>query len=556
MKPGEWSQEGQFQLAGYRVDPAALRVSAAGVENRLEAKAMQVLLYLSEHAGRVVPRAELEARLWPGRIVTEDAVTNAIAKLRKALGDDARHPRVIETVPKRGYRLIAEVAPLPEALGRSGRGGSDSAYRPRPGVASWALALLSLLLVLGAGWWWLARTGPPPAKPAVAVLPFANLGPSPEQDYFANGITADLITDLSKLSGLLVIAPNSVFAYRDAEAGPGEISAELAVDYLVTGSVQRSGERLRVNVRLIEAPVEHALWGERYDVDIQQLFEVQDRIAAAVVSALEVELAPGERERLARRSTASIAAYDHYLKGFEEHGRRSKEQNRSAKWEFERAIALDPGFARAYAGLAMVHSREAIDGWTETPADSLEEAAALAEQAARLDPGLPQVHFVAGQVGLFQRRHLAAIEAAETAIAIDPNYADAYALSAWILSYAGRPDQAMARLQQAMRLNPRPPASYLEVLGEIQFVQGRYGESAATFQRVLSINPEYDRARMWLAAALAHAGDTEGAEWEAAELQVARPDFSLGRLAYAFPFKDARKLEWLAHGLRKAGLPK
>ncbi len=201
MKPEDWSRENPFQLAGYQVDPSALRVSAGGVEHRLEAKAMQVLVYLSEHAGRVVTRAELEAQLWPGRIVTEDAVTNAIAKLRKAFGDDARHPRIIETVPKRGYRLIAEVAPLPEEPGQSGRGGSDSAHRPRPGAASWALALLSLLLALGAGWWWLARTEPSPAKPAVAVLPFANLGPSPEQDYFANGITADLITDLSKLSG-------------------------------------------------------------------------------------------------------------------------------------------------------------------------------------------------------------------------------------------------------------------------------------------------------------------------------------------------------------------
>ncbi len=552
-----------FEVAGCRVEPPSLRVTRAGEHLRLEPKAMQVLVYLVAHRGTVVSRRDLEAHLWPGMVVTEDAVTNAIAKLRRAFGDDARHPRVIETVPKVGYRLIAAVEPANDAHEQAevlsspgtrieGRGRGAGVYR--------VAAAILILLAFG-GWWFLGGEGAPPGrpgplsgKPAVAILPFENLGASPEQDYFANGITADLITDLSKVSGLLVIAPGTVFAYRNTGAGPGEISAELDVDYVVSGSVQRSGERLRVNVQLIEAPLERALWAERYDGALDDIFEVQDRITAAVIAALEIELAPPERALLARRPTASIAAYDHYLRGLEDHGHRTRDQNLSARNQFRRAIELDPSFARAYAGLALTHSRDAIDGWTETPLGSLARAADLAQKAAGMDPSLAQVHFVSGQVDLFRRRHVQAVEATERAIRVDPNYADAYALRAWILNYAGRPDKALASMERAMRLNPRPTASYLEVLGEIRFVQGRYEEAIALFEEVLDINPNYMRARMWIAAALAQAGSEDRAEWEVMELLVLNPDLRLARLEFAFPFKDPLERDAVLHGLRKAGL--
>jgi TolB-like protein/DNA-binding winged helix-turn-helix (wHTH) protein/Tfp pilus assembly protein PilF len=553
-----------FEVAGCRVEPSILRVTRAGVHARLESKAMQVLVYLVEHAGRVASRSELEQHLWPGRVVTEDAVTNAIAKLRRVFGDDARQPLVIETVPKIGYRLIAQVMPIGEVDERARASSIPTTHTEgrawRPSAPWVAGAILVLLLLVGI-WGFLGkdeapvdRTGPLSGKPAVAILPFENLGASPEQDYFANGITADLITDLSKVSGLLVIAPGSVFVYKDSGARPKQISAELDVDYVVLGSVQRSGDRLRVNVLLMEASAERALWGERYDGAMDDIFEVQDKITAAVILALEIELAPTERAVLARRPTASIAAYDYYLRGLEDHGHRTKEQNLSAREHFRRAIDLDPSFARAYAGLALTHSRDAIDGWTVTPSRSLEQAANLADKAAEMDPSLPQVHFVTGQVDLFRRRHVQAIEAAQRAIQVDPNYADAYALSAWILNYAGRPVKALASMEMAMRLNPRPTASYLEVLGEIRFAQGQYAESVSLFERVLDINPNYTRARMWIAAALAHAGSRDRADWEATELLVLSPDFTLTRLEFAFPFKDPLKLDVLLDGLRKAGL--
>jgi len=393
------------------------------------------------------------------------------------------------------------------------------------------------------------------ARPSVAVLPLENLGESPEEDYFANGITADLITDLSKVEGLLVIAPGSVFAYESSDARPHKVAADLEVGYVVVGSVQRLGNRLRINTQLIEATEERALWGERFSGSVDDLFDIQDKIAGAVLAALQVELAPSERASLADRPTASVLAYDYYLRGFEEHGRRDDENNRAARNHFRKAVEIDPDFARAYAGLALTYSREAIDGWTPTPSRSLERAADFARTALRMDPSIPQVHFVTGQVELFQGNHLAAVESARRAIESDPNYADAYALQAWVLSYSGRTREALSSLQIAMRLNPRPPASYLEILGEIQFVEHAYDESAATFRRVLYINPDYTRARMWSAAALARAGSSETASWEVLELLAATPSLSIGRLKFSFPFKDPRVLEELMQGLRMAGLP-
>jgi TolB-like protein/DNA-binding winged helix-turn-helix (wHTH) protein/Tfp pilus assembly protein PilF len=556
---------GRFRVGEFLVDPSALRVRRDGEDARLEAKVMQVLVYLAQNAGRVVSRTELEQQVWPGRVVTEDSVTAAIAKLRRALADDAHAPRVIETIPKSGYRLIADVAPV------SGNGDgsipvpASALSRKRLGrrsAALWAAALLTTLL-LAAGTWRLlqpnqvspARSGPLSDRPAVAVLPFANLGAAPEQDYFANGITADLITDLSKLQALLVIAPGSVFAYDSGQAAARQIARDMQLDYVVVGSVQRIGSRLRINVQLVEAPGERAVWGRRYTAEMNDLFGLQDRISAAVIAALKVKLSPAEQVLLADRPTANVLAYDHYLRGMQDHGTRSLEQNRLARDHFRQAIELDPGFARAYAGLALTYCRDAIDGWTARPRHALQLAAELADRAMDMEPASPQVHFAAGQVALFRQRHAEAIAAADRAIEVEPNYADAHALKAWTLNYAGDSGAALSALEQATRLSPRPPASYLEILGEIQFTQGNDEASASTFQRVLEVNPGYSRARMWNAAALASAGQTDRAEWEIDELLITSPELTRRRLEFAFPYKEAGALDRLLKALRIAGLP-
>jgi len=552
--------EPPFDLAGYHVNPATLRVTRGHQETRLEAKAMQVLVYLVKHAGEVVGRADLERHVWPGLVVTEDSLTNAIAKLRRALHDDARHPRLIETVPKIGYRLMAPLNAIDSVREEAGDAGAMPS-RPARRSRKWVAGLFSLLLlpVLAGVVVMLERSGrlagvPGAQKPTVAILPFENLGMSVEHDYFANGMTSDLITDLSKVSGLSVIAPGSVFAYEDSQATLSDIFNELQAGYVVVGSVQHLGNRFRANVQLMAAPSERAIWAERYEGTLEDLFAVQDQMISALTSALKVELAPLERAILAKRPTTSIAAYDEFLRGLEAHGHRTSDENSSAKLHFRRALSLDPAFARAYAGLAMAFSRDAIDGWTGEPLKALEKAKALADQAAAIDPAIPQVHFITGQVELFRHHHDAAVRATERATAINPNYADAYALRAWILSYAGRTDEALVAMRKALSLNPRPTASYLEVLGEIQFVRGEYAESVKTLQQVLEINPVYMRARMWLITALAHQAQLDEAAWEAAQLKVANPDFSISQLEFAFPFRDPRDLYRLLYGLRLAGL--
>ena len=310
-------------------------------------------------------------------------------------------------------------------------------------------------------------------KPSIAIMPFENLGEKPGQDYFANGITANLITDLSKVSGLLVIAPGSVFSYLGSSSETRRISRDLDVDYVVLGSVQRQGERVRVNARLIEADSERALWAERYESEISDLFKLQDEVGLiACVSVKGWKLAPDEKEIFSRYPTASVEAYDLFLRGLEEYGHRTPESNRSAREHFELAISIDPRFARAAAGLALAHSRDAIDGWTATPGRSLQTAEELAEMALALNSTIPQVYFVIGQVALFRREHDRAIAAIQQAIDYSPNYADAYAFLAWALHYAGRPDEAIEMLDSAVRLNPVIPASYSEILGEISYQRG------------------------------------------------------------------------------------
>jgi len=552
-----------FQIAGCRVDPSTLRVSCAGQDTRLESKAMQMLVYLAENAGRVVSRNELEGQIWSGRVVTGDVVTNTIAKLRRVFGDDARNPHVIETVPKTGYRLIAQVTPASDEVVANGASVNIASDTSAAGVGRyryWAIGIILVMLPISA-WVFLTwddvrldQPKPLSGKPRVAILPFYNLGKLSEQDYFTNGITADLITDLSKVSGLFIIAPGTVFAYRNSKDEPGKIATELGVDYVVSGTVQRSADRLRINVQIIEPGLEHALWGERYNGAVDEVFKLQDEITQAVVEVLEIELAPTERAILAKRPTASVAAYDFYLRGLEDHGHRSRAQNLSARAHFQRAIEIDPSFARAYGGLALTYSREAIDGWTADPYQALEKTVKLAENAATMDPSLPQVHFVKGMVDVYRRKHTQAIKAAQRAVELDPNYADAHALNALILNYSGLPEKAEASLKTATHLNPRAPATYLGILGEIRLVQRRFDEASTLFEKVLEINPNYSRVRMLLAIALVHAGFQDRAEWEAAELLILLPDITLTRLEFSFPYKDPRDLDVMLDGLRAAGV--
>jgi TolB-like protein/DNA-binding winged helix-turn-helix (wHTH) protein/lipoprotein NlpI len=550
----------RFRVGDWTVDPAANRLSRLDEEVRVEPKVMRVLSYLAERRGEVVSRHDLEANVWTGTIVTDDAVTNTIIKLRKALGDSAREPIYIETIAKSGYRLIAETSMLEPTVDAGSKTGSEERNPPR-GQPSWLQILfLGLLVLSGVLIFWLTASPPAvepkPAEPGpvVAVLPFENLSGDAEQAYFSNGITEDLITDLSKIDGLRVVARNSAFAYRGSTESEQQIGVELGARYLVKGSVRRSDDHLRINVRLIDAADASNRWAERYDRRISDIFAVQDEITRKIVSALEVTLSSRDRSNLIKDYATSVEAYDLFLQGMDHYGRRSGEDNALAREYFEQAIAIEPGFARAYAALALTHTTSAISGWGAPLEQSLAQAEVLVNKAMQLDDTLPQVHFVMGQVNMYKRDYAAALEAAARAIELTPSYPDAYALTGWILHFAGRPEEGLAAMQQAIALNPRVPAVYHLVQGALWYELEEYDRAIRDLELAIGSNPSYQLARVFLAASYVAAGDLDQAQWQMTEALTLNPDFSLSDVERGAPIRDPGYRERFLRDLQSAGL--
>ena len=396
---------------------------------------------------------------------------------------------------------------------------------------------------------------PLPRKLSIAVLPFTNISQDPEQEYFVDGMTDDLITDLSRVSALFVIARNSSFTYKGKAVNVRDVSRELSVQYVLEGSVRKVGQRLRINAQLIDATTGGHVWAERFDRNLKDVFGVQDEVVGKIVQALRAKLTESERRHLQRKSTNSLVAYEAYLRGIREFVRRSKEGNRNARELFKKAVSLDENFARAHAYLAWTHTRDFIDGWSVEPGRSLAQARTMVQKAFTIDDTIPLTAFVNGFVKLYERNHDEALSAMRKAITLDPNYSDAYAVSARILNLSGRPEAGLQPIQTAMRLNPHQPQAYFFILGTVYFGLKRYDDAAAAFKKALVRNPSAQRPRMWLVATYSKLGSADNAEWEAAELLALDPDFSVNRMSKVLPFKKSSHLEILLDGLRKAGLP-
>jgi len=551
-----------FLLGDICIDPFGLEIRRSGSTQRVQAKVMEVLLALARQPGQVLSREELEQEVWRGRVVTDDALTNVIGKIRRALDDNPRQPRFIETIAKRGYRL--NVSPTPIAgdvvAGIATRG---TKVARQPLWRSWLLAgvLLAALTVLLAVWFWESSEPTTPSNSegdraiSLAVIPFDVLGDDPSQAYFAEGISLDLITELSRVPGLLVIAPGTVFSYRDKEADDRRIASELGVRYLIRGGVQRIGERIRINVRVLDTNGGQTLWAERFVGEAERLFRIQDQVVQGIARGLPGRLELPERSADRRGATESIAAYDEFLRGLDYFGRRSPENNRLAKEHYERAIALNSGFARAYAGLAMVYARDATDGWDPKPDIALSRASELTEKAQRLDPSLHQVYFVEGLLALFRRNYEAAIGSTDHAISIKPSYADAYALRAWIEHFDGRIAEGLASMEQAVRLNPRIPSVYRVIRGALHYAQADLDKAIADLEIAVEVNPSFQNARIWLTAAYAAAGRIEDAQWQSSEILALHSDFSSLHSLWAFPIRDPAYSDRFLRDLRRAGLP-
>ena len=394
-----------------------------------------------------------------------------------------------------------------------------------------------------------------PDKPSIAVLPFANMSGDAEQEYFADGISEDIITALSKLPQLFVIARNSSFTFKGRNVHIGEVGKSLGVRYVLEGSVRKSGNRVRVTAQLIDAPTGGHLWAERFDRELTDIFAVQDDVTTQIVSALAINLSAGERRSIAAEHTDIPEAYDCFLRGRELWWVHGREANREAETLLQRAVDLDPRYAPAFAFLAAAKVNAYASGWTASPAEALAEAEKAARLAVQLDERYPYALWALACACLWARRHDDAVRTAEKMVAFNPSFADGLNALGFILHYAGRSEEAAKCFVRAVALDPYCPGMVLHFHAQAAYQLGRYPEAVGLLKRRILRNPETDASRALLAASYGEMGLIEEAREAWREVMRVNPSYSIEQRRKVLPYKNPNDFERFVEGLRKAGLP-
>jgi adenylate cyclase len=530
-----------FLFEGYTLDSARNALRTADRDLKLRPKSFEVLCYLLENADRIVTKQELMKAVWPNVTVTDQVLTHCVSEVRQAIGDSEQ--TIVKTIPRRGYRFTAPVLRLATGAAAAPQPALPAAESP-PAWSDPASRSQSPLL----------------DRPSIAVLPFANLNGDPQQDYFSDGITEDITTELSRFSGLLVIACNSAFRYKGKAVDIRQVGRELGARYVLEGSVRRSGDRVRITAQLIDGMTGAHRWGERYDRELHDVFAVQNEVARTIVAILAAHLNRAETERVLLKPPAVWDAYEYYLRGAEafflHYNRRTKASLYDARRLLERSLAIDPDYARAAAMLSWTHLNayiEPFDGDYLSPA-ALDRALELAETAVHLDVRLPEAHAQLGAVLLFKRQHDAAIAEFERALALNPNFIDyRYARA---LTYAGEPARAIEVLEATIRLDPFQPLNHSSVfMGQANYMLKRYEDAALLFRECASRQPNSQWPHLWLAATYAQLGQLEEARKEAAEVLRINPGFTIEGVKRLAVHKAPKDVEHRIDGLRKAGLP-
>ena len=504
--------------------------------------------------------ARLEGLAEPGNVVISgtafDQARNKIDAGFEYLGEQQ-----VKNIPEpvRTYRVLLDPAAAGTIIGTS---------RGKPWRWRWAAAAMLVVVVaaVGVAVGWLRPweqdlesrgTLPLPDKPSIAVLPFDNLSTNPEEEYFVDGLTDDLITDLSKVSGLFVIARNSVFTYKDQAVDIREVAAQLGVRYILEGSVRRAGGRVRINAQLIDGSTGQHVWAERYDRDYAEIFALQDEVITHIVEALEVELSETERTRVARLPTENLEAYDYYLRAEDLIYRSDATSVAAALDLYEKAIALDPNFADAYAGYARV----AADVLAYNYANALPAAVArkrayeAAGRALALNPQLSRGYSVLALLQMLGGDHERAIASAHRAVDLSPNSAEAYLNLAVVLTYGGQHDEALQAMDSVLRLNPKPPSYVHDYHGLVLYMNHRYADAVATLDTGEDA-AKSDLASQTLAAAYTRLGRLDEAKAMIGTLLKRYPADSIAtyRVTYAHHARE-EDLNDRLEPLRLAGLP-
>jgi TolB-like protein/DNA-binding winged helix-turn-helix (wHTH) protein/Tfp pilus assembly protein PilF len=576
-----------WTVGSWRVDAGTGELRRGVATQRVEPKVAEVLVYLAQRSGQMVSREELLSAVWPGVVVGDDALTQAVIKLRKALGDDARRPAYIETLAKRGYRLIAPVARVAEAdtgasvapppvVAAVGSAPSPAELGPRAAASpmrreprrSALLAGAVAALILGTGlavgvhrdWPWpIGGDNPPRATaetlPVVAVLPLGNQSGDPRREFFSDGVTDDIIHALGRYSGLRVISRNSVQQFKQREATPQIVRDELGARYVITGGVREGDGQVRISVELSDAQTARVLWSERFEREGKAVFEIQDSIVQSVVAALAIKVTKLESDRAATRPPSRLEAYDLVLLARSLEAKAQRAANRQGRALITKARELDPDYAMVYVVASELEVQRADLGWMEDPAQGL----MLAERAARHaltidDPGAnARAHAMLARIHTFRGEHERALAESERARALNPSDLFIAEIRGQTLLWTGRGNEAVALLESALRLDPagrNSPVRHVIVLA--YFVAERYPEALAACERALADHPDLPLLHTLRAAILAQTGRLEDARQAAAEVRRLQPNFPVAEFGsrLADPAPRAR----LQEALRKAGL--
>ena len=511
-----------YQFGEFEIDTRDFVLRKQGAVVEIEPKVFDLLCYLVKNRDRLVTRDELFETLWQGQVVSDTSLSNQVKAARRAIGDDGQQQSKIKTIRGRGYRFLEPTQELaPETQART--------------TLEQAAAK--------------AAANDSNAEPSIAVLPFVNMSGDPGQDFFSDGITEDIITELSRFRSLIVVARNSSFMFRDSAQDLREVSKKLGARFILEGSVRKAGDRVRITAQLINGVTGEHVWADRYDGEITDVFAVQDEITASIVATIAGRIGDYELNLIRSQPTENLSAYESVLRAQHLMHNYTEVDYRKAQEHVEHAIALDPDFARAHALKAYLE----FSLWVvENDPQRLESSLALGKAALAHDDHESRSHLAVGAAQLFNREYEKAEHHLSRALTLNPNDDLIMIENGRFLMYTNRPSEGAAIVQQAMRHNPYHPNWYWNILGRCFHTAKHYEEAISALERVS--NPPY-WTLSYLAACHAEHGNEKKAETLRAATMAARPDFTISNMARALPYRDEEVLNQLLDGYRKAGFP-
>jgi TolB-like protein/Flp pilus assembly protein TadD len=486
----------------------------------IEPQVFDLLEYVIRNRDRVVSKDDLIEYVWNGRIVSDSTLTSRITAARQAVGDSGGEQRLIRTIARKGIRFVGEV-------GEEESRGLDATIAPMP--------------------------PPLPDKPSIAVLPFTNMSGDPEQEYFSDGITEDIITALSRLRWFFLIARNSTFAYKGQAVDVKQIGRDLGVRYVLEGSVRKSGQRLRITAQLIDAISGNPIWAERYDREVVDIFAVQDEITASVAAAIEPKLVAAEGRRSEARAIHDLNAWDMVARALGHFWKLTPAESEKAMAILRQVVARHPDYAPAHSMLAFALLVSAYIGWIPGERER-EFAEQLANRAVELDEDDPWAYMALGILAWVGRRTDEALQRFHTALDLNPNFAAAHDYIGLALVFDGRSEEALRHFEQAMRMSPRDPSGrFFAGIAVAHYMAGRYPQAVEWAKRAIQLRPGILSARRILCASLAQAGQIEEAKSAMDTLRQLQPDLSIAWINQFVPYTPGPMSHFL-EGMRKAGL--